>query len=184
MRALYTSGGELAAALSPADDRLDVFHAAAFGRLDRLRALLGADDELRAALSGDGFTALHLACFAGGEDATRVLVNHGAPLETVSRHAQVQVRPLGTAAFSRDHASARVLLDAGADPNGAGSEGFRPLHTAAQNGDLELVRLLLAHGADPSAATDDGRTPQQIAREAGHADAAGLLAGDRAVAQG
>jgi uncharacterized protein len=73
------------------------------------------------------------------------------------------VRPLGTAAFARDHESARVLLEAGGDPNGPGEGGFTPLHTAAQNGDVELVRLLLGHGADANAAASDGRTPRDLA---------------------
>ena len=168
MRALYTHGRDVAEALAPPDDRLDVFHAAALGRVQRLRELLDAEPSLVSAFSPDGFPPLHLACYSGGAEATRLLADRGAPLEAVSRHEQVRVRPLGTAAFSRDHASACVLLEAGADPNGAGEGGFMPLHTAAQNGDVALVRLLLEHGGDASSASAGGRTPADLAREAGH----------------
>jgi ankyrin repeat protein len=58
---------------------------------------------------------------------------------------------------------ARLLLDAGADPNGRGEGGFTALHSAAQNGDDELVALLQERGADPGLATDDGRTPADLA---------------------
>jgi uncharacterized protein len=168
MRALYTSGRDTAEPLLPAEEHLDVFEAAAFGRIDRLRELLREDPAAANAFSSDGFTPLHLACFSGGCEAAGVLVEGGAELETLSQHATIKVRPLGTAAFSRDLESARVLLEAGADPNGLGEGGFVPLHTAATNGDLELIRLLLAHGADPSAALPDGRTPGDLAEERAH----------------
>jgi ankyrin repeat protein len=74
-------------------------------------------------------------------------VEHGAPLETVSRASIAQVRPLGTAAFSGDAEAARVLLEAGADPNGAGGGGGTPLQTARENGNEELVGLLEEFGA-------------------------------------
>ena len=175
MRALYTSGRDAAEPLLPADDRLDVFAAAAFGRIDRLRDLLQEDPTAANGFSPDGFTPLHLACFSGGGEAAGVLIEGGAELETLSQHETIKVRPLGTAAFSRDLESARVLLEAGADPNGLGEGGFRPLHTAATNGDLELIRLLLAHGADPFAALPDGRTPGDLAEERAHDDPAAAL---------
>ena len=184
VRALYVRGPELAAALTPSDEELDTTAAAALGRTARLAALLDDDASRAGATSPDGFTALHLACFAGGVEATRLLVERGAPLEAVSANDQVQVRPLGTAAFSGDRESARALLDAGADANGAGSGGFVPLHTAAQNGDEELVRLLLDRGARPDAATADGRTPERLAQDAGHDAVVALLRAAPAPARG
>jgi len=143
--------------------RETIFEAAAFGRVGRLEELLSEQPELVRSWSDDGFTPLHLACFAGGAEATRLLVERGADLEALSTASFAKVRPLGTAAFARDHESARVLLEAGADPSGAGEGGFTPLHTAAQNGDTELVRLFLEHGADTRAAGSDGRTPADLA---------------------
>lgn len=175
VRAVYSRSRELANALLPSDLALNAYEAAVFGRIERLRDLLETDPAAANALSPDGFTPLHGACYSGGVEATRLLVERGAELETVSQHSFIRVRPLGTAAFSRDGESALVLLEAGADPNGRGEGGFTPLFTAAQNGDMELVRLLLQHGADPSLALDDGRTPADFAREAGHSECAELL---------
>jgi ankyrin repeat protein len=162
MQALYAGdrerGEEL---LEPGQE--SVFEAAAFGRVARLADLFSAEPELARSWSEDGFTPLHLACFTGGAEATRLLVERGADLEALSTASFAKVRPLGTAAFARDHDSALVLLEAGADPNGPGEGGFTPLHTAAQNGDVELVRLLLEHGADPGATASDGRTPADLA---------------------
>ena len=125
-----------------------MFEAAAFGRLDALRAILERDPARVNAMSPDGFTPLHLACFAGGPAATALLVERGAALETISTAKIAQVRPLGTAAFSGDVESARVLLEAGANPNGEGGGGSTPMQTAVANNNQELIELLEAHGAD------------------------------------
>ena len=162
MQALYAGERERGETLLE-PGRETVFEAAAFGRVARLEELLSERPELARSWSEDGFTPLHLACFAGGAEATRLLVERGADLEALSTASFAKVRPLGTAAFARDHESARVLLAAGAAPSGPGEGGFTPLHTAAQNGDTELVRLLLEHGADAGSTTSDGRTPADLA---------------------
>ena len=165
MQALYEGDAERARALLPPDERLTVFEAAAFGRVERLRELLAADPGQAAALSDDGFTALHLAVFARQADAARVLIEHGADVDRRSEGPIARVPPLGTAAFARSPELARLLLDAGADPNGQGEGGFTALHSAAANGDVELVRLLLERGADASLATRDGRLPADLAAD-------------------
>jgi uncharacterized protein len=157
LEALYTGDAEKARELLPPDERLSVFEAAAFGRLDALRKILDDDRAQAAALSTDGFTALHLAVFGGQEDAARLLLDRGADPNVLSRNENVRVQPLGTAAFVRSVPLARLLLDSGADVNGRGEGGFTALHSAAQNGDEELARLLLEGGADKSLATDDGK---------------------------
>ena len=159
LQALYQGDEQRALELLPEDDRLSVFEAAAFGRVERLGQILDEDPSQARAFSDDGFTALHLAIFGGQEEAARVLLGGGADPNVVSTAEIARVPPLGTAAFVRSVPFARLLLDSGADPNGRGEGGFTALHTAAQNGDEELARLLLERGADPSLAADDGRTP-------------------------
>jgi uncharacterized protein len=148
MQALYDLDRERAVELLPADEELDVFHAAAFGRNDRLREILSADPEAARAWSPDGFTALHLAAFTDSEEAARMLVEAGADLEARSRHETITgVRPLNTCAFARAHRVARVLLEAGADPDGEGEPGATPMMAARAYDDEEMERLLLEHGA-------------------------------------
>jgi uncharacterized protein len=150
MQALYEGDRGRAEAALPPDEELDVFHAAAFARNQRLRELLAADPGAARAWSPDGFTALHLAAFTDSEEAARLLVEAGADLEARSRHETITgVRPLNTCAFARAHRVARVLLEAGADPNGEGEEGFTPLMAAREHGDEAMAQLLLGHGASP-----------------------------------
>ena len=54
--------------------------------------------------------------------------------------------PLGTAVFAGNVEATRILLEAGADPNGDAG-GHRPLRTAEANGNEELAQLLREHGA-------------------------------------
>src|SRR5918999_5334381 len=141
MQALYDRDRERAEAALPPDEELDVFHAAAFARHQRLRELLAAEAGAARAWSPDGFTALHLAAFTDSEEAARLLVGSGADLEARSRHETITgVRPLNTCAFARAHRVARVLLDAGANPDGEGEQGFTPLMAAREHRDEEMQR--------------------------------------------
>ncbi len=144
--ALY-HGDRAGAEAAAAGAELDVFDAAALGRVERLRGLLDADPGLVGTLSDDGFTPLHLACFSGSPDAVRLLVERGAPLERLATASFARVRPLGTAVFAGQVEAARILLEAGADPNGVDSGEHRPLQTAEANGNEELAELLREHGA-------------------------------------
>jgi ankyrin repeat protein len=143
---MYEGDKERAARALPTDEELSAAEAAAFGRVDRLRALLDADPERVNEPSPDGFTPLHLALFGGSEAAVRLLIERGADLEAVSTASFAQVRPLGTAVFVRSAPLATILLDAGADPNGESEGGSTPLDAAVQNGDQELIDLLTARG--------------------------------------
>jgi ankyrin repeat protein len=176
LQALYEGDVERARRLCPPDDRVTVFEAAAFGREARLRDLLAQEPDRVRTLSDDGFTALHLAVFAGQEGAARTLIEHGADVNACATAAFARVRPLGTAAFVGSVELARILLDAGADVDGRSADGHTALHTAAQNGDVQLVRELLGRGADPAARSEGGESPIDLA-----ADPAmrGLLTGRR-----
>jgi ankyrin repeat protein len=162
LQALYQGDEQRARELLPPDERLTVFEAAAFGRLDALRRILDDDPQQACAFSDDGFTAVHLAIFGGQEEALRLLLERGADPNALATSEIAKVPPLGTAAFVRSTELARVLLDAGADPNVQGEGGFTALHAAAQNGDEELEGLLLERGADPELAADDGRRPRDL----------------------
>ena len=104
------------------DEELPAYEAAAFGRVDRLQALLDADPAAATSWSPDGFTALHLAIFGGSEEAVRLLLDRGADPNMLATSDIAHVRPLGTAAFVGRPDLEKILLDAGADPDLAREE--------------------------------------------------------------
>lgn len=73
----------------------------------------------------------------------------------------------------------RVLVDAGADLERRGVNGWTALHAAASQNDADLVRVLLELGASPEARTgvDDDATPLEEAERVGALHAAKLLRG-------
>jgi len=71
------------------------------------------------------------------------------------------VTPLMYASLYGDAASARLLLDTGANPNALNDAGATALLWAVD--DLEITRLLLERGADPNVRSADGRTALQVA---------------------
>lgn len=175
MLARYRSNRAVSDALLAADPELDVFEAAAYGYLDRLRERLDDDPSRVSARAADGFSALHFAAFFAKPEAARTLLEAGAPVDLVADN-EMRVQPLHSAAAAHQIEICRMLLAAGADVNARETGGFTPLHAAAQNGDPELVELFLSAGADPDARTDDGRTAADLAAEASHPDVAKRLA--------
>ena len=163
LHALYNGKGDLAEVVLDANPPLDVFDAAAVGRTRGLEELLDGEAELARSWSPDGFTALHLAAFFGQEDAARILLERGANVSLVARHATIHVTPLHSAASGGHPEIVKLLLEHGADPNAAQDGGFTPLHSAAQNDDRESVEALLEAGANPALANDEGKTPAELA---------------------
>jgi ankyrin repeat protein len=173
--ALYHQQREVAEALLAANPPLDVFDAAAVGRLDRLRELLARDRTSANAWSADGFFPLGLACFFRQPEAVRLLLEAGADARAAARNP-MRVTGLHAAAAARSAPIARMLLDHGADVNARQQAAYTALHAAAQHGDVELVDLLLSRGADPALRSEDGKDATAHARASGHDALADRLA--------
>jgi uncharacterized protein len=174
--ALFHQQREVADALLEAEPQLGVLEAAATGRGDRLRELLGADPQAIRRRTPEGFTVLGLAAFLGGPEAVRILLERGADADDDADN-RFGVRPVHAAAAAHDHETMRLLLEAGADPNQRQRGGFTPLHEAAHADDVEMARLLLDHGADPALTADDGRDARRMAADDGSTRVAQLLEG-------
>lgn len=125
LHALYTGKTDLVGPLLDANPPLDVFDAAAVGRTRGMEELLEAEPGLVHAWSPDGFTALHLAAFFGQEDAARLLLERGADPRVVSRHREIQVAPVQSAAAGGHDAIVRLLLERGALLDDFESDEFR-----------------------------------------------------------
>ena len=156
--------------------RLTLQEAAAAGDVERIAACLAAAPWTVQTLSGDGWTALHLAAFLGQKEALLFLLDHGAsPLQwgrafdsNLAIHAACAGRRLSKAEFAR-------LVGATGDPDVAQKGGYTALMIAAGNGFTDAVDVLLSAGADRTRKTTEGKTAADFARERGHAELAERL---------
>jgi ankyrin repeat protein len=154
---------------------LDVFEAAAAGNADALRQILSESPEAIQTLSGDGWTALHLAAAFGSPETVRLLLESRSAVDAVSRNPQTN-QPLHAAlALGRNPETIRLLLEAGASPNARQTGGYTPIFSAAAANRRDLVEILIAHGADPAIQNDFGQTAAGFARERGHPELADWL---------
>jgi ankyrin repeat protein len=162
--AAYAGHPELAEPLERGGADADVFDTSALGDVDRLRSLLDADESggLVRAVSGDGFTALHLAAWFGHPKAAELLLARGADPMAVAPNG-TELQPLHSAAAAGHRVIAHLLLDRGADIDACQAGAITALHSAAHRNDLDMVSLLLDRGADPASVTADGRRPADLA---------------------
>jgi ankyrin repeat protein len=153
LQAVYRGDHARTEELLASDPELDVFEAAAVGKVGRLRELLDQDATLANAWAEDGFQPLGLASFFGHAEAARLLVERGAEINSASRN-ELKVMPLHSAAATPDPSAryeiAKLLLEHGADPNARQQDDFTPLMAADQLGDERLRELLVEHGAMPA----------------------------------
>jgi ankyrin repeat protein len=170
----------IAAGLDPGrplvDGRTPLMVAAGDGHVELVGALLAHGVDVDAtdpsgatpliAAVVDGHTAVAARLLAAGADPDHLASAPPARDRGVgARHA------LGIAAELDDAATARVLLDAGADPDRRGTGGGpAALTAAARAGSASVVRLLLERGADREAADRDGATALMLAAAAGHTE--------------
>ena len=72
-------------------------------------------------------------------------------------------------------ATAKTLIESGADVNQQDDNGWTPLNWAAGKGNTEIVMLLVKNGADVFKVGGDQRTPYMIALAAGHVEVVKFL---------
>ncbi len=163
---LYLAKFNLTRALLEHNPDLDQFDLTALNMHEELAAWLEANARDIDRRTGDGFSALHLACFFGALECAGLLVEKGA---NVNIHADnpSDLRPLHSACAAGHGAIVGLLLKAGAKVNVIQAGGYTPLMAAASLGNAPVVDMLLEYGADISVTSDDGRTAADFARAAG-----------------
>lgn len=167
MKALYHGKADIAGALAERKGELDLFEAAALGRMERVRDLIDANTSRIDAISPDGFPLVSLAAFFGQFATAELLVDRGANVNAVSTNG-MKLRPIHAAAARNAEPTMRKLLAAGADPNAQQQGGWTALHSAARHGNQAMLDLMLEYKADASMKSDDGKTARDMAVEAGH----------------
>ncbi|MEO6149608.1 MAG: ankyrin repeat domain-containing protein [Mucilaginibacter sp.] len=174
MLSCYYKRPEVTALLFKFVDDINLFEAAATGKLDVLTQLLTTHPEATDYHAEDGFTPLGLASYFGQYEVARYLVSKGAEINLPSNNG-FNVFPLHSAAAGNFTNIATLLIENGADVNIKQQAGVTPLHSAAQNGNVELLILLLEHGAEVNTRMEGGKLPADLAREKGYDDIAEIL---------
>ena len=158
MAALYRGHHAVVSALVDAGAPVDIFAAAATGRLDALEAELTANPSGVSLFAYDGWTALHLAAFFGQTAAVERLLDSGADTSAVSSNS-LRNTPLHAAVAGGHVETSLLLVERGAPVSVADAGGHTPLHIAAEAGAVPVVRALLDRGADPLAVDAEDKTP-------------------------
>ncbi|MFE4497391.1 ankyrin repeat domain-containing protein [Streptomyces niveus] len=144
----------------------ELVEAAGSGDLERVTGLLGGgspvdgrDEEHR--------TALDRALWAGQHEAVRLLLAAGANTEQpIGQYAETL--PLRFTAERGMQATARILLEAGAEPDGRLCEGrATALMMAATEGHEGIAQMLLDHGADLESVGRDQTPLESVASQGG-----------------
>lgn len=108
---------------------------------------------------------------ASAEAAVRLLLTHGADPTSC---------PLMTAITSRLINVARLMLDAGCDPNQTRPNGTPIIVWAVYGGRVDWVELFLEYGADPDSRSSDGTCLLMLAAGSGRLDVVKTLLAHRA----
>jgi uncharacterized protein len=159
---------EILQAILAAKPRLDIFETAALGTAAQLDAML-TDADVVNRRNHFGWTLLHLSAFGGNVATTELLLKKGAAIEARAA-SKFRNTPLQTALLSNQYATAKILLDHGADALVRQSKGFTPMHESAISGRIDILQLLLDHGAEINSVADNGQTPLAEAIRGKHED--------------
>ncbi len=154
---------------------LNIFEAAALGKMTRVVQILNHDPEMVDACAKDGFTPLGLAAYFGHQTVAKILLARGANVNKPSCNA-LRASPINSAVANRHVAITELLLEAGADVNAREEGGYTPLQEAAANGQMEMVKTLIHRGADLTSKNDAGKTAFELAQEKGQSAITDLLA--------
>ena len=170
---------ELLKAILAQKPTLDIFETAALGTAAQLDAML-TDAEAVNRRTHFGWTLLHLSAFGGNVATTELLLKKGAAIDARAG-SQFRNTPLQTALLSNQYATAKILLEHGADVLVRQSKGFTPMHEGALSGRIDILQLLLDHGAEINSVADNGHTPLAEAIRGKHEDVAAWMKAKGAV---
>jgi ankyrin repeat protein len=153
---------------------LSFLEACGVGDAGEIARQLRRDPKLAMTWTAFGWSALHLAAFSGNPAALQLVLDRGIDLNARAR-SKFKNAPLQAALLAGQLATAKLLLEHGADPLIRQAHGFTPLQEAALLGRRDLVDLLLGAGAELNSRSDDGRTAVTEALRGKHTELADYL---------
>ena len=124
--------------------RIDIYAAAGLGWKHFVRDQLKRNPDLAKAADGWGSTPITNAICAGQAETTKLLIDAGADFRGV--HQEMKFGGLHLCAERNYPDLAKVLLDAGLDPNVRDYHNSTPLSWALRCKNEKVVALLKAHG--------------------------------------
>jgi ankyrin repeat protein len=165
---------------------LDVYEAAASGKVDRVNALLRAAPGMVNMPNLAGDTPLHVAALCHRSEVIENAIAYGPDFamrnpkrkNATAAHLGLQAAPKEAA-----EAIAFAMIGNGLDPNLATADGDTILHCAARRDYPRVIRLLLQKGANAEGKNAVGQTALDIAVAGGNGSAAALLRNAGSIAQ-
>jgi len=161
---------------------LDIYEAAAGGKLERVAELLRPAPGLLKIANPAGDTPVHVAALCNRSEVIENVIAYGPDFSLRNpkrKNSTAAHLGLPSAPQAAAEAMAFAMIGNGLDPNLVDADGNTILHSAARSGYPRVIRLLLQKGGDANARNAAGRTALDIAVANGNSGAAELL-GDAA----
>ena len=165
---------------------LDVYEAAAGGKVDRVNALLRAAPGMVNMPNLAGDTPLHVAALCHRSEVLENAIAYGPDFAMGNpKRKNATAAHLGLQSAPKDAAEAMAfaMIGNGLDPNLATADGDTILHCAARRDYPRVIRLLLQKGANAEAKNATGQTALDFAVAGGNSNTAALLRSSSSIAQ-
>ena len=160
------------------DNKSPLMIACLNGNVDAIHILVnaGADPNIQGT---KGTTLIHHAVAGGcNKETLQAIINHGS---NVNATAEDCLTPLMFACHEGNVEALNVLLNAGADPNMADSNGGTLIHLSVVRGcSKETLQTIIDHGADVNATDNNNLTTLMLACQKGNDEIINLLFNARA----
>ncbi|KAK1418450.1 hypothetical protein QVD17_27595 [Tagetes erecta] len=151
----------------------DVYTAAAYGDLEKLRNLVESEGCSLTKPDDLGYRALQWAALNNRVAAAQYILERGADVNAVDLTGQTA---LHWSAVRGSIQVAELLLEEGARANAADIYGYQTTHVAAQYGQTAFIyHIVTKWNADPDIPDNEGRSPLHWAAYKGFADSIRLL---------
>ena len=154
------------------DRRNSLWHCANTGQTKALNYLLKNKSPNLDALDINGYSALARAVNNGNAEVSRILIEHGASIDTLTQEKNTL---LMLSIVSGNTEITKKLLGLKANVNAKNNSGDTALMLAAASKKDDIIKLLIQAGADIQTRNKDDLNAYEIALKAGHNDTATLI---------